>query len=380
MESTNGNKKLKIILISCGTALLLAIVGTVGGVCISKAIKSSNGNLSYSDNVVTSSFVSGDSNISYNTATESAGKVNSTVVSSNKNSSNVSSGESQEESQTSDNGVEDEQSPEKTEFLVKTDNTVEVGADIEAEAVIVINLSDNSIVACKNEEQILYPASITKVMTVLVALENIDSLNATYVMTQEIKNACAGAAVAGLSVGEKVTMQDLLYATMLPSGADAALCLANSIAGSEKNFVSLMNKKAKEIGMTQTIFSNVTGLHSEMHFSTAYDLAILMTEALKNGKCKEIMSAIQYTTSATTQHPSGITVSSSFMSGAMPYQPSNFSIYAGKTGITGKAGYCLAAVSKSKKTGDEYVSIILKCADRESAFAQQKKLYNNYVK
>ena len=159
---------------------------------------------------------------------------------------------------------------------------------------------------------------MTKVLTVLVAAEQIkeENLDDTFTMTLEItdyayRNDCSS---VGFLDGEKVTVRDLFYGTILPSGGDAAVGLATYIAGSHEAFVDMMNDKLKELGLSKTAhFTNCVGLYDENHYCTVYDMAVIMKAAMKNDMCREFLSAHSYTTAPTTEHPKGITISNWFL-------------------------------------------------------------------
>ena len=139
---------------------------------------------------------------------------------------------------------------------------------LNSEHVIVVDLEDMQTLYEKKANEKIYPASITKALTAIVALDSIQDLNKKVTITKEdlAGLAEANASVAGLKINEKVTYEDLLYALILPSGADGANALANNLAGSVSNFVSNMNKKAQALGMTNTHFVNPTGLHNKNHY------------------------------------------------------------------------------------------------------------------
>jgi len=222
-----------------------------------------------------------------------------------------------------------------------------------------IRVKDSAPVIDLNSTARIYPASMTKIMTVLVAIENIDDLNATYTFDgTEFNTAYAqGASTAGFEAGETVPVLDILYGIMLPSGADACYAICNYVAGSESDFVTLMNQKAQEIGMTATNFTNATGLQDENHYSTCQDIAKLLQYAIQNETFKTIFSTHIYTTTATDQHSAGIALSSTTFSNLSSSQLDNgATIIGGKTGYTDEAGHCLASLAEDAK-GIEYILV-----------------------
>jgi D-alanyl-D-alanine carboxypeptidase (penicillin-binding protein 5/6) len=143
--------------------------------------------------------------------------------------------------------------------------------------------------------------------------------------------------------------------TLLPSGADAAMGLAIRISGSESEFSKLMNKKAKEIGMDDTNFTNVTGLHDDNHYTTVKDIAKLLQYALKNEIFYEIFTTVRCSTSSTNRHPGGITFYSTLSKKVDTYEFDGGRIIGGKTGYTEEAGLCLASLAE--KNGSKYILV-----------------------
>jgi len=221
---------------------------------------------------------------------------------------------------------------------------------------ILVEKETGNVLYFKNPDKKIYPASITKVMTVLVALENLNSLN------EQVKLSTVNfdelelyeASVAGYSYSDVASAKDLLYATMLPSGADAAIAISNHIAGSEEGMVSLMNEKLVELGITDTHFTNVTGLHYYDHYSTVSDLAKILIYALKNENFREIFTTEKYTTSPTVLNKNGLELNSTVLS-RIDDSYSWGMILGGKTGFTNQAGLCLASLASDKTK--EYVAI-----------------------
>lgn len=263
-----------------------------------------------------------------------------------------------------------------------TDKTVQIPASNDAKYAIIIDKSDNTIVAERNINTRAYPASTTKIMTLIVAAENAENLEDTFVMTQEIADEVfvSEASAAGFKVGECVTVRDLMYATILPSGADGALGLAEVIAGSEAEFVQLMNRKVKELGLKDTNFTNVVGLHNVNNYSSVYDMAIMLDYALQNPLCKEILSEYQFTTSATKEHPKGILLSSTLFNYMYGTEPETATIIAGKTGFVNESGYCIASYGTANETGNEYIVVTFSNSARKEAFFGQIDLYKEFAK
>ena len=265
-------------------------------------------------------------------------------------------------------------SAEKTIYITVTDPAnpnadysapVSVSVDsasVKSKNALLICLNNNDILFDKKSTERAYPASITKAMTVLVALEQFNNYNDTLVITQETYDylAAQDASMAKLPIGEEITVQDLIYGTFMPSGAEAAVTLAIGAAGSEKNYVDLMNKKAAELGMKNTNFTNVTGLHHDEQYTTCQDIAILLKAALKNDMFKKIFTTQTYTTKSYRGYPNGLTFVSTVFSFLDGRQPDNsITILGGKTGYTSKAGLCLASLASSSDSPNEYILITL---------------------
>ena len=194
-------------------------------------------------------------------------------------------------------------------------------------------------------------------MTVLVILDQFEDLDHTVTLPGEVFDCLSGsgASVAGFLPGEQLTLRDLLYGCVLPSGADAAMSLACATAGSEENFAELMNGKAAELGMAHTHFKNATGLHDPGHYTTVMDMAVLLRAGLKNPDFRELLTTFDYQTEPTNRHPGGVGLSSTLSSlMGTPYQD-GVTLLGGKTGYTEEAGLCLATLAE--KDGREYIAV-----------------------
>lgn len=202
----------------------------------------------------------------------------------------------------------------------------------------------------KNADAIIYPASLTKIMTAIVAIEMTDNLQTqTIVEPQTIANYTAqNASMAGFQAGDFVTTEDLLYGTLLASGADATGTLADAVAGSEGKFVTLMNNKAQELGMHDTYFVNTSGLHDEAHVSSVRDISKLLRYALENPTFYQIFTSKSYTTYV----PNQLVITNSLFT-KLPGLDSP--IIGGKTGYTPEAGLCLATIIE--KEGKSFLFI-----------------------
>lgn len=244
-----------------------------------------------------------------------------------------------------------------------------------------VNMKTNKVVAAKNPQAKAYPASTTKIMTALVAIENLDNLDETFTMTYEITDPmfAAKATVAGFLSSEVITMEDLLYGCILPSGGDAALALATHISGGEEEFVKLMNKRAKKLGLLNTNFTNCTGLFDKNHYSTAEDMAVILRAALENDLCKKILCTNRYTSSKTEQHPDGIEMQNTIFQYMYGSEPEGATVLAGKTGFVNESGYCFASYGKSDK-GTDYVIVTFGGTGKWPSVNSLIDLYSDFAK
>lgn len=262
-----------------------------------------------------------------------------------------------------------------------SDETAEIPESNDSEAAIVVNTSTHEIVAARNAHERLYPASTAKIMTLIVASENITDYSDTFTMTLDITDPLyvAGASVAGFLKDEIISMTDLLYGLILPSGADAAMGLAEKISGSESAFVRLMNEKAEELGLEDTHFSNASGLFDSEQYTSAYDMAIILETAIQDPLRRKILSTYQYTTAPTPQHPEGIALSSTLFDYMYGTEPETATIQGGKTGFINEAGYCIASYGANNTTGNEYIVVTLKNSSRNPAIFGQIDLYKQFA-
>ena len=237
----------------------------------------------------------------------------------------------------------------------------------------VIDITNNQVLMDKNGSQRMYPASMTKMMTAIIALEKLkdfdQSITFTYPMLEGLWQQ--GASVVGYAQGDTATVKDLLYGIALPSGADACHALAITIAGSIRDFVSLMNEKAAAIGMNDTHFANPTGLHNSDHYSTAKDMAALLAYCLKNKQFTEIFSTSSYKLGPMYYYSSGQTLynTSKYVIESEGINAPGF--VGGKTGYTEEAGHCLA--SWSILNGMTIISIV---AHADTAYRDRSHLYD----
>lgn len=236
--------------------------------------------------------------------------------------------------------------------------TLPAGEKVESTHAIVIDLADGLTIAERLPDQRIYPASMTKVMTLIVAYEELESFEQTFTFTADLINplVAANASRAGFAAGETVPVIDLFYAAALPSGADATTALAELTAGSEAAFAERMNAKAAEMGLVGTHFVNASGLHNDAHYSTVREIAAIFAYAMQIEPLREIMSTYQYTTSSTPQNPEGLLLTSTLFSYLSGDELPGIKILAGKTGYTLEAKRCLVSLGV-RDDGREFIAV-----------------------
>ena len=222
---------------------------------------------------------------------------------------------------------------------------------------ILIDRKSAGTVGEKLADETVYPASLTKIMTAVVAIENLKDLQQEITLDASIfpELYAQNAMRAGFEPQETVRAIDLLYGVLLPSGAECCIGLADAVSGSEDAFVELMNRKAEKLGMKGTHFCDSTGLHDPEHYSTCRDLAILLKYALKNETFREIIESRWHSAPGTNIHPDGITYYSTMFKGLSDPAVTGGEILGGKTGYTSEAGYCLASFAEIE--GREYILV-----------------------
>lgn len=249
------------------------------------------------------------------------------------------------------------------------------GFEAPAESAALFNEAEHEVIYAKELHAKRYPASITKIMTTLVALKygNLDKM---VTVGEECKNIEFGSSVCEIHVGDHFTLRQLVYGLMINSGNDAAMTIAVHIAGSVEKFVEMMNQEAADIGASGTHFVNPHGLQDENHYTTAYDIYLMFHEALKYEEFRDIIGQhtyyAEYTDAAGEEK--GVMWESTnhyFINEAVP--PSDVMVSGGKTGTTDEAGACLCLYSQNKY-GDPFISIILKSESKDTLYEEMNEL------
>ena len=228
-----------------------------------------------------------------------------------------------------------------------------------AKAVYLYNLTDDKEVLSKNEDERLAMASLTKIMTVRVALKHIDDLGAFAPIDVDAYHRAVdmNASMAGFFGGETTTFRDLLYATMLKSAGEAADSLAINVAGSMDNFVALMNKEAQDLGLTNTSYGNSDGMDDPRNFQSAKDCAMLIKDSLNDGNFRAIFTKRDFVSTPTAEHPDGLYIDSTIFTPLANYEQNGFEIIGGKSGTTDDAGLCWATLAV--KNNKEYILVVM---------------------
>ena len=237
-----------------------------------------------------------------------------------------------------------------------TADTIKDFPESTCEYAVIVRKNDNTILAGKNYDVKMYPASMTKVMTVLVAAKYAKNLDDVCTVTRQTTDFCYvnDCSNVGYEVGEKVKVRELFYGTILPSGADAALTLAEYVSGSHEAFVELMNKELEEMGLSETThFTNCVGIYDDNHYSTAYDMAMILEAAMDNEFCAQVLSEHIHTTQKTNVHKEEQSLSNLFLRRVEDKDCGSVTVKGAKTGYVTQAGNCCVSCGVDDK-GNEY--------------------------
>ena len=276
-------------------------------------------------------------------------------------------------------------------FILKTSiyYTLTEQPEISADAAILIDSSSEKVLYSKNENQKMYPASTTKILTAILTIENCNLNDVVTVPYEAISSITSGYSVAALQTGEQLTVEQLLQVMLVHSANDAANVLAFHVSGSIENFANLMNNKVSELGLTNTHFTNPSGMHDENHYTTAHDLAIIMKYCMKNDTFRSLSSLKYCTIPATNKYDVRVfnTTNELLIYDNRDVSSNYYYKYAiaGKTGYTTQAKNCL--VSVAKKENLELICVVLSAGiypnNVSAKFVDTKSIfdygYNNYT-
>ena len=247
--------------------------------------------------------------------------------------------------------------------------------DISSPSALLMDYSSGKILYEKNINEKRYSASLTKIMTAIIVLENCELSDTATVSYDAVMSLSSGYVTANLQVGEELTVEQLLYVLMVGSSNDAAIVLAEHVSGSVENFATLMNEKAKELGCTSTNFVNPNGAHDENHYSTAYDLALIAKYAMQNDTFRTLVSTTFYTLPTTNKYDREDrifrTTNSLLQLDNSDRADNYYYKYATgiKTGFTTPAGNCL--IASANKNNLELITVVLGAGQTKDGLSQR---------
>ena len=240
---------------------------------------------------------------------------------------------------------------------------------------VLLDLKDKSVLFAKGAYERVYPASITKIITALLAFKN-SNMDDVVTISQENITLEEGSQVVGFQEGDQVTMDQLVHCLLVYSGNDAASAIATHVGGTTKNFVSMMNAYAAQLGCTGTHFTNPHGLQDENHYTTPYDIYLMLKEALNYPEFTEITQMPSYTVTFThsdgSEESVALTATDHYLTGEANV-PKGVTVLGGKTGTTNSAGNCLALLSQNSY-GSPYISIVMGASSKELLYQQMTSL------
>lgn len=240
-----------------------------------------------------------------------------------------------------------------------------------SEAAALFDINSHEVLYANNATEKLYPASLTKVLTALIALEK-GNLDDVITVTKNAEIEESGAQLCGFKEGDQITLEQALHGLLMYSGNDAGVVIAEYISGSVEEFANLMNETAKSLGATNSNFVNPHGLSDENHYTTAYDLYLIFNAAMKYDEFIEIITTDSWTTTYTLSNGSQkeITFKTTnlYLKGD-ENSPDGVTVIGGKTGTTNAAGSCLILLSQNASS-NPYISIVLKAENRSILYTQ----------
>lgn len=257
--------------------------------------------------------------------------------------------------------------------------TVELDSGLHAAGFF--DITKGTVLYSSNLHKKLYPASTTKILTAYLALKYGNRTD-TITISKNATVFPAGASLAHLKEGDQITLEELLYGLLLPSGNDAAVAIAEYISGSVEEFANLMNSEAYSLGATNSHFVNPHGLHDDNHYTTAYDLYLIFNECLKQEQFVKVITEKTHT--GVLKSKDGTTRkeewknTSLYMTGEAEL-PTTVEYLGGKTGNTDEAKRCLIAYSKDKNNNDYYISIVMGANGKPLLYQNMNEMLNHGV-
>lgn len=270
--------------------------------------------------------------------------------------------------------------PFAKDLCVVTGTEGEEDTSVTAEAAAVFGVNSKEVIFQKNPFERLYPASITKIMTALIAIRD-GNLSDSVTVGQETVITETGASLAHINPGDTLTLEQLLYGLMLPSGNDAGAAIAVYLSGSTEAFAKKMNETAHALGATDTHFVNPHGLSNEDHYTTAYDLYLIFRKAIEYPEFRKIISTVSYQveyTDSTGQPKIQEWKNSNQYLNGKSKAPEGVTVIGGKTGTTRAAGSCLILDCQDENAND-YISVILKAENRDILYDNMTNIIGKIV-
>ncbi len=261
--------------------------------------------------------------------------------------------------------------------VVPLDYKVTENPSITATSSLIFDITDQNVLYADNVYEKLYPASVTKILTALIVLEQCENLSETVTISYNAANITEpGAKKCGFHEGDQIILRDLLYSFIVFSGNDAGIALAEYVSGSERAFTDLMNQKAQDLGALHSNFVNAHGLHSDNHYTTVYDMYLIFNECLKNEIFVDMINTKRYVASYKTAEGESkqrvFENTNRYLLGTET-PPYGVTVIGGKTGTTLKAGACLVLYSIDNDN-HKHISIVFKADTSDALFKQMTTL------
>lgn len=257
---------------------------------------------------------------------------------------------------------------------------LQIGDEVHSETAILIDADENVVLASKNCDASVYPASMTKVMTLLTAVDAIDDLDQQAFIPIEIIDRLyrQGATTSGLRSDEATTPRELLYGAILRSAGDAAEAVGVIADGDVETFVRRMNEKAKELGLSDgTHFANTSGMYAEDNVVTARDMAAIMLAAMHNETCAEILSTVLYTAREATDGDEGIQFYNKYLQWFIEKQPRGNTVSACKSGYIWQAKNCIVTYATGE-SGRHYICVTTGAQNASNMMNDQRLILGTY--
>ncbi len=240
------------------------------------------------------------------------------------------------------------------------------------------NVTDQTVTYAQSIHEKMYPASTTKILTAYIACVY-GNLDDYFTVSANAVNQEKDSSVINLKEGDVISLRDLLYGLMLRSGNDAAVTIAEGISGDQEKFAELMNSTAKSLGATNSHFVTPNGLHDENHYTSVYDMYLILNAAIQNQDFYTIFTTNTYTanyTSGGSAKTVDWSTTNQYLTGKVT-KPTGFNILGGKTGTTGAAGYCLVLLSENERQ-EKIISIVFNADCRSNLYLLMNEILNNY--